>query len=99
MSLETVKDGVEKILSNYESARNSDILLLFLFWRHVDKVDIYMPKEILHEKMTNPSSIIRMRAKLQNEEGRFQANSDTSQKRRKHEKAVRIWAVGGKRLE
>lgn len=67
--LASVKQGVENVLEQYPEARNSDNLLLLLFWKEYCGLDVKLD---FTQKLTPFESIRRMRQKL-NAEGRYLA--------------------------
>lgn len=73
---------VRYILHHYPEARNSDKLLLLIYWSLVDKIKI--PKDFWREfldKATSPETIIRARRKVQ-EGGEYLPSQEVLEKRR-----------------
>jgi hypothetical protein len=72
------RDKVAFILNNFNDARNSDIELAWSYWMYFDSEKFnknYITKEQL-KKVTSLKSLIRVRAKIQNEYKLFQANEE-----------------------
>ncbi len=82
-NLETKHDRVGFLLNNYSKTRNSDIELAWLYWKSFenDKFNgYYINKEDLF-KLTKISSLIRSRARIQNEFKLFQADEKVKKRR------------------
>jgi hypothetical protein len=58
--MKTVQANVEKLLELHWHLRNDDRDLLFVYWYEYDGFNAHPPKHL-----TSPSTIIRVRAKLQ----------------------------------
>ena len=95
--IETVKGAVEKILKNSMRARSDDKFLTLkvyveLGYAEIDLQDDEVKIDISEENMSEmPSfaSIKRVRAKLQNDQGRFLPPKETQENREKAEDDMR----------
>jgi hypothetical protein len=85
------KDKVAFILSNYPATRNSDISLSLKFWEIFQK-DLYDGGPIESEqlfKLERQTSIARIRAKIQNEYGLYQAEGAIKRRRKALEEDIK----------
>ena len=86
----SMKARVASILNLYPQARNSDITLSLKYWACFQP-DIYneagiLPKDLF--RLERLHYLVRARAKIQNEYGLFQAESDIKRSRRKNEEKM-----------
>jgi len=87
---------VRYILAHYPNARSNDKLLMLLYWKMVDGIDI--PRDFWYaflHRATPPETIRRARQKIQ-EAGDYLPDKETLEKRRKLEEAYRR-TFGGKK--
>lgn len=84
----TIKNNVALILQNSVKARNDDKILMWIYWKYVDKINM----ENLHlefvAKATKPGSIIRARSLLQ-AEGKYLSDAETARRRAHREMSMR----------
>jgi hypothetical protein len=93
--VDTLRDRVAYILNHYQAARNSDIELLWLYWElfdaekfpghHVSKEDMFA--------LTRMPSLVRERARIQNQYRLFQADEEVRDYRGMLEEDARQQAV------
>lgn len=87
MKMTEILKNVVKLLKKYPKLRNDDVDLVFAYWKLVDKVKFKKPKY----PITSPSTIIRHRAKLQ-EQGYFlPTDPKVIKKRLKQQVKIRVW--------
>jgi len=67
--LKTMEEKVAWLLMRYSKLRNSDKLLVFYYWTHVDKIDFCYIEDKMIEQTTPSESITRARRKIQNDYG------------------------------
>ncbi|MCZ6678082.1 MAG: hypothetical protein O7E52_12610 [Candidatus Poribacteria bacterium] len=82
--LDTIAQRVAWTLNNHLDSRNSDITLLLKYWEYFDS-DIYDRVSIRPDdlyRLTHPGSIIRARARIQNQLRLFQASPEVRQRRK-----------------
>ena len=95
--IKTIRERVEDILKDTIQARNSDKFLIWEFWRRegfleLNKFGKYALSFESFKKATNPASIIRARASIQNDDKRdlkeryLPTNEDVARKRKIAEK-------------
>lgn len=70
VALRKLKDKVEFCLSKYENARNDDIELTIVVWQEFYRVGDAIALEQLKE-LPRESAIVRIRASIQNAEGKY----------------------------
>ena len=91
-----IKDLVEKILAQDERARNDDKWLTYRVFNEIARQHgtfVYIPFK-LWEILPAFETVKRVRAKIQNEEGRYiPTDPEVLKKRRIRSKAIRDWAV------
>lgn len=83
-NLLNVRDKVAYILNHYPEARNSDIFLSYKYWE-LFQSELYGLGDIdvnTAMRLEKQSTIIRARAKIQNEYGLFQAKESVRKKRK-----------------
>lgn len=82
-NLENMHDRVGFILNHHPEARNSDIELTWIFWKtfESDKFNGYHVTKSNLKKLTKSNSLIRSRAKIQNEYKLFQADDNVKKYR------------------
>ena len=69
--LKTIQSEVDYLLEKYPDARNNDLYLMVLYWRLIDKADIpFIPFSTI-KVCSPPSSIWRVRQRIQNTLKRF----------------------------
>ncbi len=96
--IEDDRSRVAFILNNSVESRNSDSELVWLYWETFDKElfnGISITREV-YKKITPPASIIRLRAKIQNEYKLFQANDKVKKFRGVLEEEKRQQAIEDK---
>lgn len=87
--LEKTKEVVEGILSRHEEARNNDIFLILKVWEEVSGAKLNISPEETKGLMP-PSTISRVRRKIQNDEGEFlPTNPGVMHKRKIREEMIR----------
>lgn len=87
--LKTVKEGVERILQAYPESRNDDRLLIILYWRMEDRAGLpFVPNEVIN-RLTMPTSIWRMRQKIQAEGRLLPTDPEVRAKRSIREEEMR----------
>jgi len=97
-NLEQMKDKVAFILNNSSQARNSDKELSWQYWKLFES-DVLVGNSITKQqfyKLTKQSSIIRCRAKIQNEYRLFQADEEVKQYRGMLDEQYREDAISDK---
>lgn len=87
--LVTVRENVDKILEEFEEARNDDRYLLILYWKKIDRLPLpWIPWDVI-QGLTSPETIRRMRQKIQ-EDGRFRpTDPEVDAKRRDRSREMR----------
>ncbi len=96
--IEDDRGRVAFILNNSVESRNSDSELVWSYWETFDKElfnGISVTREV-YKKITPPNSIIRLRAKIQNEYKLFQANDKVKKFRGVLEEEKRQQAIEDK---
>ena len=96
--LENTEEKVAWLLKLYPTLRNSDKLLLFYYWKIVDKYEGELTEETIMA-LTPAESIRRVRQKIQNDLGLFlPIDSEMLEKRKICEEAVREWVISEKKM-
>ena len=99
--IEHVHDRVLSLLEQYPSTRDDDLKLIFLYWQIYHKNTfqedgpIYVIVKSHVGELTHPESIRRVRAKIQNEEGRFRGSDETEQRRVEEKIEWEKWVGSG----
>lgn len=70
VAFKKLKDKVEFVLRKYEDTRNDDIELTIVVWQEFYNVSDAIALEQLH-KLPRESAIVRIRASIQNAEGKY----------------------------
>ena len=85
----TTKDKVEDILERKEQARNSDKYLIWYYWKYEEQIDS-LDNFGEFKEGTSSRSIIRARAEIQNDEGKYlPTDPEVIRKRRIKENRIR----------
>lgn len=92
----TIKNNVEQIFLQHEKARSNDKLLMLLYWKNIDKIDMTSESSFV-ERATTPESIRRARQLIQ-EEGLLLPSEDVVARRRGRQKAMRNAIVQERRV-
>jgi len=86
MDKNTIRENVIEILDSYEDARNSDKMLMFLYWKKYDNVvdeEGNLSMNLFTSRITtSPESLVRIRRVIQSE-GMFPPTNKKVKKRRK----------------
>lgn len=87
MRMSVIENNVALLLKENPELRNDDRMLIFSYWNKFDNADIEIP----NYPVTSPSTIRRMRQKLQSKGLFLPTNPDILKKRRKHKKKIEKW--------
>jgi hypothetical protein len=88
-SKKTTKDKVEDILERKEQARNSDKYLIWYYWKYEEEIES-LDNFGEFKEGTSSRSIVRARAEIQNDEGKYlPTDPEVISKRRIKENRIR----------
>jgi hypothetical protein len=96
--IEDIWDRVAYVLNNFDAARNSDADVVWLYWQNfeADKLNGQIASNEQFRSLTKPTSITRVRAKIQNEYKLFQADEKVRRFRGKLQEDKREEALNDK---
>jgi RNA binding exosome subunit len=80
-------ENVAELLKQNENLRNDDRPLIFEYWRRFDKTKLTLPAH----PITNPATVIRVRAELQSEGYFLPTDPEVTTKRHKQKVKFREW--------
>lgn len=98
MSNQTLRDNVESLMANFPASRSDDKLLIALYWKYHDKIEIYEDGKIYINdvigKATSSESITRARRLVQ-KEGLYPATPEVQAERRGKAAKMKGLTLGG----
>ena len=93
----TIKENVRQLMMIHPKTRDCDKTLCARYWYEVDKIKFPMTGADFVNYATNPTSITRARALIQ-ESGELLPSEDVKRRRREKEEAFRTSIRGEKNL-